>query len=391
MCDLSTVLAGPYCTMLLGDLGADVIKVEPPEGDATRGWGPPFVAGPDGTRGDAAYFLAVNRNKRSIVVDLKTETGRMVLERLIERADVLVENYRVGGLERLGFPDERLEALNPRLERLSITGFGPDGPRRNEAGYDFTIQALAGVMSITGAGDEEGGEPTKVGVAISDLTTGMLGAVAVLAALFGRDRAEGPGRGVGQRIDLSLFESTIAWLANQGQNYLVTGEPPVRRGNRHPSIVPYETFRTADGTIAVGVGSERQWRRFCAAMDLADLADGLGFATNAERVEHREALHAILARRFAERPSAEWIAALTEARVPVAPINDLAAVFADPQVAVRRMVETVEHPVAGALRLAGIPFKFARTPASIRRPPPLLGEHTAEILGDLGLESDQVT
>jgi crotonobetainyl-CoA:carnitine CoA-transferase CaiB-like acyl-CoA transferase len=393
VCDLSTVLAGPYCTMLLGDLGAEVVKVEPPDGDATRGWGPPFVQAAEGVpdgRGDAAYFLSVNRNKRSIVVDLKRDAGRRIVERLIARSDVLVENQRAGGLERLGLSDERLEALNPRLVRLSITGFGPDGPRRDEAGYDFTIQALAGVMSITGASDQDGGEPTKVGVAISDLTTGMLGAVAVLAALLGRDRAGSPVAGRGQRIDLSLFESTISWLANQAQDYLVTGRSPVRRGNQHPSIVPYETFRTADGTIAVGVGSERQWRRFCTAIEAEELAEGLGFATNAERVEHRDELHAILSRRFAARTSSEWLDRLSKARVPVAPINDLAAVFADPQVDARRMIETVEHRVAGALRLTGIPFKLGLTPGAVRRPPPLLGEHTSEILAELDYSAEEV-
>jgi crotonobetainyl-CoA:carnitine CoA-transferase CaiB-like acyl-CoA transferase len=389
VCDLSTVLAGPYCTMLLGDLGADVIKVEPPVGDVTRSWGPPFVTSHHGARGDAGYFLAVNRNKRSIVLDLKRETGRGVLDRLVARSDVLVENFRAGGLERLGFPDTKLEALNPRLVHLAITGFGPDGPRRDEAGYDFTIQALAGVMSITGPADEDGGEPTKVGVAISDLTTGMLGAVAILAALLGRERDGGPTGGRGQRIDLSLFESTLAWLANQAQNYFITGRPPRRAGNRHPSIVPYETFDAADGPIAVGVGSELQWGRLCSALGLEALVADARFAVNSARVEHAAELHGILEGLFATGTRAQWTARLTEAGVPVAPINDLAAVFADPQTAARHMVETVEHPLAGPVRLTGIPFKLGVTPASIRLPPPLLGQHGPEILAELGYSADE--
>ena len=258
--DCSTVLAGPYATMLLADLGADVVKVEPPEGDATRGWGPPWVG--EGADRTAAYYLAVNRNKRSLRLDLGTGAGRDVLRRLLARADVLVENYRVGGFARLGFDDAALEALNPRLVHLAISGYGPTGPEATTPGYDFIVQAVSGLMSITGFPDEAGGAPTKVGVAISDLATGMLGAVAVLAALAGRERPGSPAQGRGQRIDISLLESTLAWLANQAQNYLVTGEPPGRLGNAHPNIVPYETFATADGAIAVAVGSERQWPRF---------------------------------------------------------------------------------------------------------------------------------
>jgi len=388
--DLSTVLAGPYCTMLLGDLGADVVKVEPPEGDATRTWGPPWVTNIDGSRGDAAYYFAINRNKRAMRVDLKTPAGRDVVARLLARADVLVENYRVGGLARLGFPDAELERINPHLVHLAISGYGPDGPRRDEPGYDFIIQAVAGLMSITGAPDETGGEPTKVGVAIADLTTGMLGAVAVLAALAGRERAGSPAEGRGQRIDISLLEATISWLANQAQNFFATGVPPGRRGNRHPNITPYETFRTADGTIAVGVGSERQWPRFCAALGLAGLAEDHRFRTNGDRVTHRGELRALLDARFAERTTADWLARLAAADVPVGPINDLAAVFADPQVLARRMVETVEHPTAGPIRLTGIPFKLSATPAAIRLPPPLLGEQTEELLAGLGYAPDEI-
>jgi crotonobetainyl-CoA:carnitine CoA-transferase CaiB-like acyl-CoA transferase len=253
--------------MLLADLGADVVKVEPPEGDGTRGWGPPWVGvgldGPD-DHGTAAYYLAVNRNKRSLRLDLRRPEGAEVLRRLIVRSDVLVENFRVGGLARLGFDDAELERLNPRLIHLAISGYGPDGPDADKPGYDFVLQAVGGLMSITGFPDPAGGEPTKVGVAISDVTTGILGAVAILGALAGREREGSPAHGRGQRIDISLLESTLAILVNQAQNAFVTGRSPDRRGNAHPNIVPYETFSTADGEIAIAVGSERQWPRFCA-------------------------------------------------------------------------------------------------------------------------------
>jgi formyl-CoA transferase len=404
VCDLSTVLAGPYCTMLLADLGADVIKIEPPDGDGTRAWGPPYAGAPEagaayeahdprarsGYRGESAYYLAINRNKRDLRLDLKPEGGREVLRRLIARSDVLVENYRVGGLERLGFSDEELERLNPRLVRLSITGYGPDGPLADRPGYDFIIQAVAGLMSITGAPDEAGGEPTKVGLAISDLTTGMLGAVAVLAALTGRERAGSPAFGRGQRIDLSLLESTVSWLANQASNYLVGGIVPGRLGNEHPNITPYETFHTADGEIAVAVGSERQWPRFCAALGRPELAADPRFAENASRIAHRGELRAELDAVFAGAGSGEWLRRLEAAEVPCGPINDLAAVFAEPQVLARRMVETVEHPTIGPLRVTGVPFKFSATPASVRTPPPLLGQHADELLAWLGYEAGDV-
>jgi crotonobetainyl-CoA:carnitine CoA-transferase CaiB-like acyl-CoA transferase len=386
--DCSTVLAGPYATMLLADLGADVVKVEPPEGDATRGWGPPWVG--EGPTRTAAYYLAVNRNKRSLRLDLKTADGREVLRRLLARADVLVENHRVGGFARLGFDDATLEALNPRLVHLAISGYGPTGPEAATPGYDFVVQAVSGLMSITGHPAADGGRPTKVGVAISDLTTGMLGATAVLAAIAGRDRPGSPAFGRGQRIDISLLESTLSWLANQAQNLFATGEPPARRGNAHPNIVPYETFATADGEIAVAVGSERQWPRFTAAIGAPELTDDPRFATNGVRVVNRDALRPLIAARLAAEPSAMWLARLAEAEVPAGPINDLAAAFASPQVAARGLLREVEHPVLGKLRQVGPPFELHATPASVRTAPPLLGEQTDAILAELGYPAGEV-
>ena len=395
--DCSTVLAGPYCTMLLADLGADVVKVEPPEGDATRGWGPPWVGDEaTGTR-TAAYYLAVNRNKRSIRLDLKAEAGREVLRRLLRTSDVLVENFRVGGLARLGFGDEVLEALNRDLVHLAISGFGTDGPDALKPGYDFVVQATCGLMSITGATDADGGRPTKVGVAISDVVTGLFGAVSVLAGLLGRAGAraaqggagggDGPG---GQRIDVSLLESTLAVLVNQAQNAFVSGQAPGRLGNAHPNLVPYETFRTADGEIAIGVGSERQWPRLCEAIGIPGLAADPRFATNGDRVDHRAELRPILADRFLARPSEAWLAALDAAEIPAGAINDIPAAFAAPQAQARGMSVEVEHPVLGTLRQVGIPFRLAATPASIRSAPPLLGEHAAEILAGLGFTPAEI-
>lgn len=385
--DCSTVLAGPYCTMLLADLGADVVKVEPPEGDGTRSWGPPWVgAGLDGPGdpGTAAYYLAVNRNKRSLRLDLKRPEGAEVLRRLVGRADVLVENFRVGGFARLGFDDATLERLNPRLIHLAISGYGPDGPEAARPGYDFVLQAVGGLMSITGFPDEEGGAPTKVGVAISDVTTGILGAVAILAALAGREREGSAAHGRGQRIDLSLLESTLALLVNQAQNAFVTGRSPGRRGNAHPNIVPYETFATADGEIAVAVGSERQWPRFCEALGLGELAEDPRFATNGDRVRNREALRPLLAARLGTETTAAWIARLDAAEIPCGPINDILTAFATPQARAREMDVTVEHPRLGPIRQAGVPFKLSATPATIRSAPPLLGEQTDELLAELG-------
>ena len=384
--DCSTVLAGPYCTMLLADLGADVVKVEPPEGDATRGWGPPWVGDEAAGTRTAAYYLAVNRNKRSIRLDLRQEPGREILRRLIRGSDVFVENFRVGGLERLGFGDEALKVLNPDLVHLAISGFGTDGPDAQKPGYDFVVQAAGGLMSITGATDDDGGRPTKVGVAISDVVTGLFGAVSVLAGLVGRARTTAPG----QRIDVSLLESTLAVLVNQAQNAFVSGRAPGRLGNAHPNLVPYETFRTLDGEIAVGVGSERQWPRLCEALGIPELAADERFATNGGRVDHRAELRPILAERFLGRSTGEWLAVLDGAEIPAGAINDIPAAFASPQARARGMAVDVDHPVLGAVRQVGIPFRLSATPAAIRTAPPLLGEHTREILAGLGYNPAEI-
>ncbi len=388
--DCSTVLAGPYCTMLLADLGAEVIKVEPPEGDGTRAWGPPWVgAGRLGADdpGVAAYYLAINRNKRSIRLDLRTPAGAEVLRGLIGHADILVENFRVGGFEKLGFSDAALAALNRRLVHLAISGYGTTGPDANRPGYDFVIQAVAGLMSITGFPDAQGGGPTKVGVAISDVVTGILGCVAALAALEGRGRTDSPAHDQGQRIDLSLFESSLAVLINQAQNAFATGVSPGRRGNAHPNIVPYETFATADGQVAIAVGSERQWSRFCAALDLPALSADPRFAANGDRVAHRDALRPRLAERFASRSTAAWLERLEAAEIPCGPIQGVLEALESEQAQARAMTVDVDHPLLGTLRQVGVPFKLGATPASIRTAPPLLGEHSAEILAELGYDA----
>ncbi|MFI5226852.1 MAG: CaiB/BaiF CoA transferase family protein, partial [Candidatus Limnocylindrales bacterium] len=352
-------------------------------------WGPPWVAAgriaPDDP-GVAAYYLAINRNKRSLRLDARTPDGREVLERLLRRADVLVENFRVGGFARLGFDDATLEALNPGLIHLAISGYGPTGPDADRPGYDFVLQAEAGLMSITGFPDADGGEPTKVGVAIADIVTGLHGAISILAALAGRERAGSPTAGRGQRIDVSILEGALSLLVNQAQNAFATGVAPMRRGNAHPNIVPYETFATEDGEIVIAVGSERQWRRFCAALEAEGLADDRRFATNADRVANRDALRPILAARFRAADSATWLERLTAAEIPSGPINDVLAAFSMPQAQARAMDVTVDHPLLGPIRQVGIPTKLAATPGSIRSAPPLLGEHSAEILAELGYD-----
>lgn len=365
--DFSRVLAGPYCTMLLADLGAEVLKVERPgRGDGTRQWGPPWVGG------ESSYYLSVNRNKKSITINLKSEKGRKLVRQLARQADVLLENFRPGTMEEWGLGYEELREANPSLIYCSITGYGQNGPYRDRPGYDLIIQAQGGVMSITGPVE---GPPTKVGVAIVDITAALFASTSILAALHERQRS-----GKGQHIDIALFDSQVASLANVGSNYLATGERPARYGNAHPNIVPYEPFPTSDGWIAVGVGTDRQWQALCQVAGWDDLAVDERFATNPERVKHRDILVPVLKERFQVRTSDEWCAALLEGDIPCAPVNAIDQVFAEPQVAARDMLVELSHPTAGVVRLAGSPLKLSRTPIGIEEPPPLLGEHTEEVL-----------
>lgn len=376
--DLTRVVAGPYCSMFLGDLGADVVKVEQPgSGDDTRGWGPPF------TGGESAYYLCINRNKRSVTLDLKSPRAVELLRELAKGADVIIENFRPGTMERLGLGEKELRALNPRLIYASLTGFGADGPMSNWPGYDLIVQAWGGLMSITGTPD---GEPVKVGVAIIDLVAGLMLGKAITAALFAREKI-----GVGQRIDTSLLEAEVASLINAGSNYLVGGKIPTRWGNAHPNIVPYQNFKTADGYLVIGVASEVIWKRFCAAVGREALAEDPRFQNNSQRVEHRAELIALLSEMFIQRDNEAWFKLLTEAEVPCAPVQSIEQVFQAPQVLHRGMLLEVDHPTAGKVRMAGIPVKFSETPGSVRRPPPLLGEHNEAVLKDwLGMSAAKI-
>ena len=370
--DLSRVLAGPYCTMVLGDLGANVIKVESPEGDETRGWGPPFTGG---ARGESAYYLCVNRNKRSIVVDFKTEEGRKIIHELIRRSDVLVENFRPGTLRRFNLDFDSASAINPKLIYCSITGFGETGPLRDKPGYDFMIQAMGGLMSITG---DPGGEPMKVGVAVADLFAGQYAVIAILAALQARAQT-----GRGQHLDISLFDSQVGMLANVASNYLISGNLPKRYGNAHANIVPYQSFQTSDAWFVVAVGNDKQFEKLCGVMGQWDLMQDARFVTNADRVEHRSELISILKPIFLTRTANEWLAILENAGIPCGPINTLDKVFAEPQVEAREMLIHLQDPEIGDLRLVGSPLKFGDTPVEYRLPPPRLGEHTDEVLKEL--------
>ncbi len=368
--DLTRVLSGPYCTMLLADMGARVVKVEQPrKGDDTRAWGPPFLDG------ESAYFLSVNRNKESLTLDFKRPEGRALLDRLIARADVLVENFRPGTLARLGLDYPSLAPAHPRLVYCAISGFGQRGPRSREAGYDAVVQAEGGLMSITGP---SGGQPFRLGVAIADIASGMFAAQGITLALLARERT-----GRGQAVDISMLDSVAALLTYQAGIYFATGRAPERMGNRHPTIVPYETFEAADGEFVLAVGNDDQWRRFSevAGLDLGDR-----FATNRARVEGYEALRPLLAARLRESPRRHWIERLTAVGVPCGSVRDLAEVFADPQIHARDMVTDLHHSAAGPIRVLGTPLKLSDTPGGIRTPPPTLGEHTDTILcRDLGM------
>jgi crotonobetainyl-CoA:carnitine CoA-transferase CaiB-like acyl-CoA transferase len=368
--DLSRVLAGPYATMVLGDLGADVIKVEHPErGDDTRHWGPPFAG--EGEARESAYFLAVNRNKRSIGVDLKDAEGLERIKRLAAGADVVIENWRRGALEKLGLGYEALREANHALVYCSITGFGP-GPDEERPGYDFLVQARGGVMGITG---QPGGEPTKVGVAISDIVCGLFASNAILAALHRRDTT-----GEGSRIEVPLFESTLGWLANRGQEYLVSGEDKGLIGNAHPSIVPYQTFDASDKPLVVAVGNNSQFAWLCKAVGRPELAEDERFATNPDRVANREALIAELQEEFGKRTADEWVAEIRAAGVPSGPVNTLADVFADEHVRGSGMLQDIVHASAGPLKMLASPILIDSERLPIRRPPPTKGQHTDETL-----------
>ncbi len=382
--DLSRVLAGPWATQLLGDLGADILKVERPgSGDDTRRWGPPFLEGTE----DAAYFLCANRNKRSLTVDFTRPDGQALVRRLAAGVDVVVENYKVGGLAQYGLDHASLAAEHPRLVTCSITGFGQTGPYAQRAGYDFLVQGMGGLMSVTGRPDgEPGGGPQKVGVALTDVLTGLYASTAILAALAHRDRT-----GQGQHIDLALLDVQVASLANQAMNYLVGGQVPQRMGNAHPNVVPYQDFPSADGHFIIAVGNDGQFARLAEAMGRPDWATDPAYATNAARVTNRAALVAAIGALSIGRPAAAWIARLEQAGVPCGPINTLADVFADPHVAARGTRLAMTHGSGAELALVANPIRMSATPPGYRLPPPSLGEHTRAVLAaQLGLDEAEL-
>ena len=387
--DLTRVLAGPWCGQTLADFGADVIKVERPKaGDDTRHWGPPYLQDTEGApTAEAAYYLAANRNKRSVTIDISTADGQQLIRELAAQSDVVLENYKVGQLAKYGLDYDALCKVKPDLIYCSITGFGQSGPYAGRAGYDFIVQGMGGFMSITGERDNlPGGGPQKAGVAIADLMTGMYSTVAVLAALAHRDRT-----GAGQYIDMALLDVQVAMLANMNANFLVSGTPPARWGNAHPNIVPYQTFKTSDSWIIVGVGNDAQFRKFVEVGACPELALDPRFATNPQRVNHRDTLVPILAAMVERRSKADWIAALESAGVPCGPINDLGEVFEDPQVVAREMQVTVAHPLAGEVKLVRSPIKMSATPPEVTGHPPLLGEHTEAVLQELlGVDTERL-
>jgi crotonobetainyl-CoA:carnitine CoA-transferase CaiB-like acyl-CoA transferase len=387
--DLSRVLAGPWAGQILADLGAEVIKIERPGvGDDTRHWGPPFLRNAAGENtSEAAYYLSANRNKQSLTVDFTQAEGQRLVREMVAKADILIENFKVGGLAAYGLDYAALKDLNPKLIYCSITGFGQDGPYAKRAGYDFMIQGLGGLMSLTGrADDEEGAGPVKVGVALTDILTGLYSTAAILAALASRDQT-----GNGQHIDMALLDVQVACLANQAMNYLTTGVAPRRLGNAHPNIVPYQDFPTADGDIILTVGNDGQFRKFCEVAGLPALAVDSRFSTNQARVAHRAELIPLIRQATVFKTTAEWLAALEQAGVPCGPINDLQQVFADPQVQARGLRVELPHPLAGSVPQVASPIRLSATPVQYRNAPPLLGEHTEQVLQQwLGMSLEQI-
>lgn len=384
--DLSRVLAGPWCTQNLADLGADVIKVERPGvGDDTRGWGPPYLKDEQGQETtESAYYLSANRNKRSITIDFSTPEGAELVRKMAAKCDVLVENFKVGGLQKYGLDYEQLKKVNPRLIYCSITGFGQDGPMAHLPGYDFMIQGYGGLMSITGERDDlPGGGPQKAGVAVTDVLTGMYATVAILGALQERNRS-----GLGQYLDIALLDSQIAMLANQNLNYMTSGKAPKRYGNAHQNITPYQAFQVEDGHLIIAVGNDGQFRRLCQVLGVVELADDKRFQTNAARLAHREELLALIEPLIEKFTREELTEKLRQVGVPAGPINNLAEVYESPQVKHRQIWRNLPHSVAGQAPTTASPMRFSATPVQYRMAPPMLGEHTDEILAEFGLQRD---
>lgn len=375
--DLTRVLAGPFCTMILGDLGAEIIKVEGTSmKDDTRAWGPPNIGG------ESAYYLCANRNKQAMSVNLKTEGGKEVFKKLVAQSDVVVQNFKTGTLDKWGLGYEVMKKMNPKVILASITGFGSNGPYKDQAGYDYIIQAMSGLMSITGATDSE---PQKVGVAIADVLTGLYTVIGILAALHERGVS-----GQGQQIDISLFDSQISALVNVASNFLISGEIPRRLGNQHPNIVPYQVFPTLDQEMVVAVGNDKQFEKFASILEMPELSSNEKFSTNPKRVEHRRELIEMISEKLKLKPARHWQKLLTEAGIPNGPINNIETLFQDPQVHARNMVVEMPHPTAGKVKLVGSPLKLSRTPVKMRRHPPLYSEHTKPILTKIGYTAEQI-
>ena len=375
--DLSRALAGPYCTMMLADMGAEIIKLEMPgKGDDSRAWGPPFV------KGESAYFMSVNRNKKSLTLNLKKEKSREIVHKLIKQADVIIENFRPGTMEKLGLSYNEVKEISPEIIYCSISGFGQDGPYRLLPGMDQVLQGMGGLMSITG---EPGGSPIKVGVAIADIAGGMFAAYAIMITLYNKEKT-----GKGQKIDISLLDCQVAWLTYQAGSFFTSGEIPKPLGSGHPVIVPYQAFKAKNSYFNIAVGNDQLWQKFCVAVGLEDIKDDIKFSTNAKRVENRDEIVNIIAKLFTTKNGEDWLKILTKAGVPCGPINNLYDVFNDPQVLYRQMVHEIAHPKAGKISLTGVPIKLSDTPGEIITAPPILGQHNKEILSELGYSDKNI-